>query len=73
MSLGECFLKLRAKIISSYLSKLYNKCVEYGVFPKSLKFAEEIEIYKSGKKNKINNYRPISLLSSFSKIFEFLV
>ena len=27
------FVKLSAKIISPYLSKLYNKCVEYGVFP----------------------------------------
>ena len=67
------FVKLSAKIISPYLSKLYNKCVEYGVFPESLKFAEVIPIYKSGKKNNINNYRPISLLSPFSKIFEFLV
>ena len=49
MSLGECFLKLRAKIISSYLSKLYKICVEYGLFPESLKFAEVILIYKSGK------------------------
>ena len=45
-----CFVKLRAKIISPYLSKLYNKCVEYGVFPKSLKFVEVILIYKSGTK-----------------------
>ena len=44
------FVKLSAKIISPYLSKLYNKCVEYGVFPESLKFAEVIPIYKSGKK-----------------------
>ena len=67
------FVKLSAKIISPYLSKLYNKFVEYGVFPESLKFAEVIPIYKSGKKNDKNNYRPISLLSPFSKIFEILV
>ena len=37
-----CFVKLSDKIISPYLSHLYNKCVEYGVFPESLKFAEVI-------------------------------
>ena len=34
------FMKLSAKIISSYLSTLYNNCVEYGVFPNSIKHAE---------------------------------
>ena len=67
------FVKLSAKIIAPYLAKLYNKCVEYGVFPESLKYAEVVPIYKTGKKNDVNNYRPISLLSPFSKIFESLV
>ena len=31
------FVKLNAKIISAKLSKIYNKCVECGVFPESLK------------------------------------
>ena len=44
------FVKLGAKIIFPYLSKLYNKCVEYGVFPISLKHAEVLPIYKNGKK-----------------------
>ena len=35
-----------------------------------MKLAEVIPIYKSGSKTDINNYRPISLLSPFSKIFE---
>ena len=67
------FVKLSAKIISPYLSKLYNKSVEYGVFPESLKYAEVVPTYKNGKKNNVNNYRPISLLSPFSKIFKSLV
>ena len=52
---------------------MYNKSVEYGVFPESLKYAEVVPIYKNGKKNDVNNYRPISLLSPFSKTFESLV
>ena len=43
------FVELSAKIISPYLSILYN-CVEYGVFPNSLKHAEVVPVYKNGKK-----------------------
>ena len=46
-----CLVKLGEKIISPYRSKFYNKCVEYGVFPESLKFAQVVPIYNSGKKN----------------------
>ena len=41
-----------------------------GVFPDLLKTARVIPLYKSGEKTNINNYRPISILSFFSKIFE---
>jgi hypothetical protein len=41
-----------------------------GVFPRRLKFAEVKPIYKKGDKNSASNDRPISLLTSFSKIFE---
>ena len=44
------FVKLSAKTVSPYLSNLYNKCVEYGMFPGPLKFAEVIPIYKSSIK-----------------------
>ena len=40
-----------------------------GVFPSSMKLAKIIPIFKSGKAE-FNNYRPISLLSLFSKILE---
>ena len=48
-----CFVKLTAKIISLYFSKLYNKCVECGVFPETFKHAEVVPIYKNGKKNDV--------------------
>ena len=43
------------------------------VFPNRLKFAEIKHLYKHGERMDITNYRPISLLSSFSKIFEKLI
>jgi len=41
-----------------------------GVFPDRLKYAVVKPLFKKGDKNNISNYRPISLLSSFSKVFE---
>jgi len=41
-----------------------------GVFPTRLKFSEIKPIFKRGDKNDTPNYRLVSLLTSFSKIFE---
>ena len=67
------FYKIANKEISNFLSILYNKCVETGYFPHSLKLAKVIPVHKSGKHSLLNNFRPISLLSPISKIFESLV
>ena len=41
-----------------------------GVFPDIIKTARVIPSYKSGEKKHINSYRPISIVSFFSKIIE---
>lgn len=41
-----------------------------GTFPNHLKVARVCPVYKGGNRNEISNYRPISILSVFSKVFE---
>ena len=41
-----------------------------GEYPTQLKIAKVIALFKKGQKSQLNNYRPISLLSCFNKMFE---
>ena len=52
------------------LTYIVNLTLERGIFPNSLKIAKVIPIFKQGSRSSCNNYRPISLLSALSKIFE---
>lgn len=47
--------------------------LQQGVFPDCLKIAKVIPVYKSGDASDPSNFRPISTLSTFSKIFEKLL
>ena len=63
-------LKKNAHLIACPLTKLFNQSIQQGKFPHILKCANVIPLYKKGAKTDINNYRPISLLNVFSKVFE---
>ena len=52
---------------------MINESLKSGVFPSELKIARIIPIFKSGDPSLLNNYRPISVLSFFSKIFKKIV
>ena len=50
---------------------IFNESINLGIFfPENMKIAKVTPIFKSGKKELLTNYWPISVLSCFSKIFE---
>ena len=52
---------------------IINSSLRCGVFPDKLKIGKICPIFKDGKRDSFNNYRPISVLPSFSKLFEKVV
>ena len=66
-------LKEIIPIILIPLCHLFNLSLQTGYIPIQLKSAKVIPIFKSGDKHDFNNYRPISLLSSLSKLLEKIV
>ena len=67
------FIKYANPVISKFLSDMFNVCLCEGRYPDLLKIAEVVPIFKKGERNKMINYRPISLLSQFNNIFEKLL
>ena len=64
------FLKITASTISPYLLVMIKFSFTHDIFSDSCKIAKVVPIYKSGNKSDTTNYRPISILTCFSQIFE---
>ena len=63
-------IKHSIHLISAPLSNIINLSLQKGIFPDKLKLTKVIPIYKANDPCLFTNYRPISLLSNFSKFFE---
>lgn len=70
---SSSFIKKNAQFFSEYFSKQINELFSSGSFPDSLKVARVTPIHKAGSKQLPGNYRPISVLPCFSKIFESVI
>jgi hypothetical protein len=56
--------------LATPLVHLFNRSLVTGIFPSKLKTSRTVPIFKAGNKNLCDNYWPISLLSTLSKILE---
>jgi len=63
-------IKQNSELLSFVISHLINISILDGDFPSCFKTAKIIPLHKKGSKNLASNYRPIAILSNFSKIFE---
>lgn len=72
-NISSSLIKIIYPKILNVLVHLVNLSFERGIFPDVLKIAVVIPLHKNGPVNNCNNYRPISLLSTFAKIFEKLM
>ena len=59
--------------ITEPIAKIINSSLSEGIVPDQMKVAKVVPIFKSKDKQLLNNYRPISLLPSISKILEKVV
>ena len=69
-SIPAKIIKSNEKLFTTIVSGSFNNTILKGDFPNNLKIANITPVYKSGERQVKENYRPISILSPISKIFE---
>ena len=60
-------------LIAKFTVENFNSCIDEGEFPSELKHAHIVSIHKKKDKSDISNYRPVSILSNHSKVYEKLI
>ena len=71
--INNVILKEICDQISSPLSHLFNQSLTTGIFPDEMKTADVVPLYKGKSRYEVENYRPISLLITISKLLEKIV
>ena len=66
-------IKLASGPLSIPLTKLYNESISTGIVPDVFKISRVTPIFKSGSVIDLGNYRPIAVISPFSKVLERMV
>ena len=66
--LREC-----SDLITESLCLIFNRSITSGIFPHEWKCAKVVPIHKQGKRNCVDNYRPISIVPVVAKVFERII
>lgn len=68
--INSMVIKYIAQIISEPLSQIINSSFKHGMFPNALQKAVVSPVYKAKDRSAMINYRPVSVLTTISKIYE---
>ena len=63
-------VKENVDVISHFLHHNFNNSLSCSTFPTGMKYADVTPIHKKDDKTDKTNYRPISVLSNLSKVYE---
>jgi len=66
-------IKMCNNAIAKPLFIIYKNCISKSYFPKKWKKANVVPVHKKNERNLVNNYRPISLLPIWGKLFEKII
>ena len=72
-SLPNRLIKLASGPLSLPFTRICNESILSGQVPEIFKISNVTPIFKSGSMSELGNFRPISVISSFSKVLERLV
>ena len=72
-NISNVLLKSIGDYLVMPLTRIFNDSIQLGIFPKIMKLADIVPLYKSKEKYLETNYRPISLLTTTSKLREKIV
>ena len=60
-------------MIAKFIAKSFNSRIDKGEFPAELKHANIVPIHKKKDKSDKSNYKPVSIFSNYSKVYEKLM
>ena len=66
-------LKSEKNVLVKPITTIINQMIVTGIFADNLKISKVIPLYKTKDQTPLSNYRPIALLPSISKIFEYVL
>ena len=67
------FLRTACCVLAPTLCYFVDNAFRQGIFPRSCKIAKIVPLFKTWKTEELTNYRPISILTCFSEVFEKLI
>ena len=72
-NIDNIMLKRLKEVLVEPLTLVFDASIKNGIFPMNMKTAEVVPLHKGGNREEKNNYRPISLLLTISKLLEKVV